>query len=152
MAGRDAKGKEVDIAMSYRMSGLPAGAKLDLKPRKASSKSTRRTCAHACRLPFVWLLLSNLKPPPPKPECTVGLQLPEGGRLQGSFPETARLWEVLLHFEAQSGGTLVLTKGLDLPPNGEEKKRKADELQEQSLGFMLPVINFMQRDVRGPSC
>jgi hypothetical protein len=81
----------------------------------------------------------------------VGLQLPEGGRVQASFLATTRLWDVLLHFEQQAGeGTakLNLTRRMAEAASTGDKKRKADEPAEGH--YLLPALTYMQREVPHP--
>jgi hypothetical protein len=73
----------------------------------------------------------------------VGLQLPEGGRVQANFPANTRLWDVLLQFEQQGEGKLNLTKRVAAGTG--DKKRKADEPAEGY--YMLPALTYMQREV-----
>jgi len=61
----------------------------------------------------------------------VGLQMPEGGRVQANFPANTSLWDVLLHFEVQSEGKLNLTKRVA----GDQK-------------YLLPAVTYLQREVR----
>ncbi|ELR23697.1 uncharacterized protein ACA1_073410 [Acanthamoeba castellanii str. Neff] len=118
----DAKGKELDLSLSYRLSGLASGAKLEIKRRAASTA---------------------------RASVLVGLQLPEGGRVQASFPATTRLWDVLLHFEQQAGeGTarLNLTRRMAEATSTGDKKRKAD-VEPAEGHYLLPALTYMQREV-----
>jgi len=82
----DARGKELDLSLSYRLSGVAPGAKLEIRRRTgAAAKSSQGS-------------------------VLVALQLPEGGRVQASLPLSTRLWDVLLHFEQESDNRLNLTK------------------------------------------
>lgn len=113
------KGKDLDLSLAFRLSGLISGAKLEI--------------VQLSRSPSV---------------VTVGLQLPESeargtpnGRLVDKFPSTTTLWLVLRKFEAGvagNGSTRNLTaRGVPATSNGESGPGR--------LFYEMPVVQVMGR-------
>ncbi|CAG8065152.1 unnamed protein product [Penicillium olsonii] len=112
--------KQLDLSLSFRLSGLSSGAKLEL--------------VQASRSPSV---------------VTVGLQLPESevrgapnGRILDKFPSTTTLWLVLRKFEAGVAGS-GLTRNLTsraVPSTG-------DASGAGRLNYEIPVLQIMEREV-----
>jgi len=83
--------KEVDLSLTYRLSGLPTHAKLTLS-RKAASTEPQ--------------------------EVNVALQI-SSNRLIHKFPPAVSLWEILKYWEKEKG--LNLTNDGDILPNSKDK-------------------------------
>jgi tether containing UBX domain for GLUT4 len=66
------KGKELDLSLTFRLSGLVSNGKLELKRRQVSVTTS---------------------------QVTIALQLPEGGRVQGVFNPQTSLWAIITHYE-----------------------------------------------------
>ncbi|PYI34864.1 hypothetical protein BP00DRAFT_422792 [Aspergillus indologenus CBS 114.80] len=112
------KGKELDMSLVFRLSGLASGAKLEL--------------VQSSRSPSV---------------VTVALQLPESeargapnGRLMDKFPSTTTIWFILRKFEAGvAGGTSTRNlTGRGVPSGNEGAGR---------LYYETPVVQVLQREL-----
>ncbi|KAJ5342554.1 hypothetical protein N7541_011678 [Penicillium brevicompactum] len=113
--------KQLDLSLSFRLSGLSSGAKLEL--------------VQASRSPSV---------------VTVGLQLPESetrgapnGRILDKFPSTTTLWLVLRKFEAGVAGsnqTRNLTSRAVPSTDGAEGGAGR-------LYYEIPVLQILEREV-----
>lgn len=111
------KGKQLDLSLAFRLTGLSSGAKLEL--------------VQLSRSPSV---------------VTVALQLPEqeargapNGRLVDKFPSTTTIWLLLRKFEAGVAGstsTRNLT-GRGVPANGETGR----------LLYETPVVQILDREL-----
>jgi tether containing UBX domain for GLUT4 len=115
------KGKQVDLSLSYRLSGLIPGAKLEL--------------VQLSRSPSV---------------VTVALQLPESeargalnGRLLDKFPSTTTLWLVLRKFEAGVAGNTstrnLTARGVPVAGSGDKGSGR--------LFYEMPVIQILEREL-----
>ncbi|EAW10209.1 putative UBX domain protein [Aspergillus clavatus NRRL 1] len=115
------KSKQVDLSLSFRLSGLASGAKLEL--------------VQLSRSPSV---------------VTVALQLPESeargvpnGRLLDKFPSTTTLWLVLRKFEAgvAGGGSPrnFTARGIPIATAGNEGSGR--------LFYETPVVQIMGREL-----
>jgi tether containing UBX domain for GLUT4 len=112
--------KQLDLSLSFRLSGLSSGAKLEL--------------VQASRSPSV---------------VTVGLQLPESeargapnGRILDKFPSTTTLWLVLRKFEAGvagSGLTRNLTSRAVPSTDGGDGAGR--------LYYEVPVLQILEREL-----
>ncbi|RAL08994.1 putative UBX domain protein [Aspergillus homomorphus CBS 101889] len=112
------KGKELDMSLVFRLSGLTSGAKLEL--------------VQSSRSPSV---------------VTVALQLPESeargapnGRLMDKFPSTTTIWFILRKFEAgvAGGATTRNLTGRGVPSGNEGAGR---------LYYETPVVQVLQREL-----
>ncbi|KXS16045.1 hypothetical protein M427DRAFT_31957 [Gonapodya prolifera JEL478] len=92
----------LDLSLPIRFANLASGAKLDLIPSSASSRS-------------------STSQPLPAAQVNIALQLEEGGRVTSQFPSDTTLWDVLLAFERISGRTLNLTRRQGVPPKDPSK-------------------------------
>ncbi|KAJ5194005.1 GLUT4 regulating protein TUG [Penicillium cf. griseofulvum] len=112
--------KQLDLSLSYRLSGLISGAKLEL--------------VQLSRSPSV---------------VTVGLQLPESeargapnGRILDKFPSTTTLWMVLRKFEAGVAGTgpvrNLTSRAVPSAEGGDVAGR---------LYYEIPVLQILEREV-----
>ncbi|KGO76087.1 GLUT4 regulating protein TUG [Penicillium italicum] len=112
--------KQLDLSLSYRLSGLISGAKLEL--------------VQLSRSPSV---------------VTVGLQLPESeardapnGRILDKFPSTTTLWMVLRKFEAGVAGSGPLrnltSRAVPSADGGDVAGR---------LYYEIPVLQILEREV-----
>jgi tether containing UBX domain for GLUT4 len=112
--------KQLDLSLSYRLSGLSSGAKLEL--------------VQISRSPSV---------------VTVGLQLPESeargapnGRILDKFPSTTTLWMVLRKFEAGVAGTgparNLTSRAVPSADGGDVAGR---------LYYEIPVLQILEREV-----
>lgn len=112
--------KQLDLSLSYRLSGLSSGAKLEL--------------VQISRSPSV---------------VTVGLQLPESeargapnGRILDKFPSTTTLWMVLRKFEAGVAGTgparNLTSRAVPSADGGDAAGR---------LYYEIPVLQILEREV-----
>jgi tether containing UBX domain for GLUT4 len=110
--------KQLDLSLSFRLSGLSSGAKLEL--------------VQASRSPSV---------------VTVGLQLPESeargapnGRILDKFPSTTTLWLVLRKFEAGVAGSGLTrnftSRAVPVTDDGESSG---------SLYYEAPVLQILER-------
>ncbi|KAE8373464.1 GLUT4 regulating protein TUG-domain-containing protein [Aspergillus bertholletiae] len=115
------KGKEVDLSLSFRLSGLIPGAKLEL--------------VQLSRSPSV---------------VTVALQLPESEargasnvRLMDKFPSTTSLWLILRKFEAGVAGNASIrnltARGIPVTGNGDNGSGR--------LFYETPVIQILEREL-----
>lgn len=115
------KGKQLDLSLAFRLSGLISGAKLEL--------------VQLSRSPAV---------------VTVALQLPESeasglpnGRLMDKFPSTTTLWHILRKFEAGvagGGSTRNLTaRGVPALDNGNTGAGR--------LFYEMPVVQALGREL-----
>ncbi|GMG23732.1 hypothetical protein AFCA_005896 [Aspergillus flavus] len=115
------KGKQVDLSLSFRLSGLISGAKLEL--------------VQLSRSPSV---------------VTVALQLPEpeargapNGRLLDKFPSTTSLWFILRKFEAGVAGNASIrnltARGAPVTGNGDNGSGR--------LFYETPVIQILEREL-----
>ncbi|PYH47460.1 putative UBX domain protein [Aspergillus saccharolyticus JOP 1030-1] len=113
------KGKELDMSLVFRLSGLTSGAKLEL--------------VQSSRSPSV---------------VTVALQLPESeargapnGRLMDKFPSTTTIWFILRKFEAGVAGGTSKTRNLTGRgvPSGNEGAGR--------LYYETPVVQVLQREL-----
>ncbi|KAB8254883.1 GLUT4 regulating protein TUG-domain-containing protein [Aspergillus pseudonomiae] len=115
------KGKQVDLSLAFRLSGLISGAKLEL--------------VQLSRSPSV---------------VTVALQLPESeargapnGRLMDKFPSTTSLWFILRKFEAGVAGNASIrnltARGAPVTGNGENGSGR--------LFYETPVIQILEREM-----
>ncbi|KAF7592892.1 hypothetical protein BBP40_012304 [Aspergillus hancockii] len=115
------KGKQVDLSLSYRLSGLIPGAKLEL--------------VQLSRSPSV---------------VTVALQLPESeargapnGRVLDRFPSTTTLWLVLRKFEAGVAGNTstrnLTARGVPVTGSGDNGSGR--------LFYEMPVLQIMEREL-----
>lgn len=114
-------GKQLDLSLSYRLSGLTTGAKLEL--------------VQASRSPSV---------------VTVALQLPESeahgapnGRILDKFPSSTTLWLVLRKFEAGVAGAGPLrnltARGVPATTDGNSGAG--------SLFYEIPVLRILEREL-----
>lgn len=112
--------KQLDLSLSYRLSGLSSGAKLEL--------------VQLSRSPSV---------------VTVGLQLPESeardapnGRILDKFPSTTTLWMVLRKFEAGVAGSgpvrNLTSRAVPSADGGDVAGR---------LYYEIPVLQILEREV-----
>ncbi|KAK4867541.1 hypothetical protein LT330_001051 [Penicillium expansum] len=112
--------KQLDLSLSYRLSGLISGAKLEL--------------VQLSRSPSV---------------VTVGLQLPESeahdapnGRILDKFPSTTTLWMVLRKFEAGVAGSgpvrNLTSRAVPSADGGDVAGR---------LYYEIPVLQILEREV-----
>jgi len=112
--------KQLDLSLSFRLSGLSSGAKLEL--------------VQASRSPSV---------------VTVGLQLPESeargapnGRILDKFPSTTTLWLVLRKFEAGVAGTgqtrNLTSRAVPSTDGGDGAGR---------LYYEIPVLQILEREL-----
>ncbi|KAJ5889968.1 hypothetical protein N7504_010778 [Penicillium tannophilum] len=113
--------KQLDLSLSFRLSGLSSGAKLEL--------------VQASRSPSV---------------VTVGLQLPESeaqgapnGRIQDKFPSTTTLWLVLRKFEAGVAGNgqkrNFTARGVPSTTDGDSGSGR--------LFYEIPVLRILEREL-----
>lgn len=113
--------KQLDLSLSFRLSGLSSGAKLEL--------------VQASRSPSV---------------VTVGLQLPESeargapnGRILDKFPSTTTLWLVLRKFEAGVAGS---SQTRNLTSRAVPSTDGADGGAGR-LYYEIPVLQILEREV-----
>ncbi|KAI9184287.1 hypothetical protein H9P43_003340 [Blastocladiella emersonii ATCC 22665] len=114
----------LDLSLSVRFANLASGAKLDLVRR---SGAAMRRAANAV--------------------VKIALQLEDGGRTIDTYPATTRLWEILLHVEGKSQGTINLTRRVGHPKDG--SKSLLGKLQS-AVGqdeYMIPTLNIANREV-----
>ncbi|KAE8148564.1 putative UBX domain protein [Aspergillus avenaceus] len=115
------KGKQVDLSLAFRLSGLTSGAKLEL--------------VQLSRSPSV---------------VNVALQLPEceshgapNGRLMDKFPSTTTLWLVLRKFEAGVAGSSLTrnltARGVPVTGNGDGGAGR--------LFYEMPVVQIIGREL-----
>ncbi|KAE8394579.1 GLUT4 regulating protein TUG-domain-containing protein [Aspergillus alliaceus] len=115
------KGKQVDLSLSFRLSGLIPGAKLEL--------------VQLSRSPSI---------------VTVALQLPESeargapnGRLLDKFPSTTTLWLVLRKFEAGVAGNTstrnLTARGVPVTGSGDNGSGR--------LFYETPVLQVLEREL-----
>jgi len=78
--------KELDLSLTYRLSGLPSNAKLTLVKRTSTANQ----------------------------EVTIGLQTPQNERLVGKFSPSTSLWDILKYWEKEKG--LNFTTDSDILP------------------------------------
>ncbi|KAJ5938731.1 hypothetical protein N7466_001865 [Penicillium verhagenii] len=113
--------KQLDLSLSFRLSGLSSGAKLEL--------------VQASRSPSV---------------VTVGLQLPESeahgapnGRILDKFPSTTTLWLMLRKFEAGVAGSgqvrNLTARGVPSTTDGESGSGR--------LFYEIPVLRILEREL-----
>ncbi|KAJ5655400.1 hypothetical protein N7507_007350 [Penicillium longicatenatum] len=113
--------KQLDLSLSFRLSGLSSGAKLEL--------------VQASRSPSV---------------VTVGLQLPESeaqgapnGRILDKFPSTTTLWLVLRKFEAGVAGSgqvrNLTARGVPSMTDGNSGSGR--------LYYEIPVLRILEREL-----
>ncbi|KAJ6108394.1 hypothetical protein N7523_009717 [Penicillium sp. IBT 18751x] len=114
-------GKQLDLSLSYRLSGLLSGAKLEL--------------VQLSRSPSV---------------VTVALQLPESeargapnGRILDKFPSSTTLWQVLRKFEAGVAGAGPLR---NLTARGVPATTDGDS-GAGSLFYEIPVLRILEREL-----
>lgn len=110
--------KQVDLSRTYRLSGLPSGAKLDL--------------VQSSRSPSV---------------VSVALQPPDGGsRLTQKFPSNTSLWQILRVFES-SPGSDGAPQNLNFTQRGTSQMGGAGSSGGGRLNYEMPVLNVMGRDL-----
>ncbi|KAJ5647151.1 hypothetical protein N7490_003523 [Penicillium lividum] len=113
--------KQLDLSLTFRLSGLSSGAKLEL--------------VQASRSPSV---------------VTVGLQLPESeaqgapnGRIQDKFPSTTTLWLILRKFEAGVAGNgqvrNLTARGVPSTIDGDSGSGR--------LFYESPVLRILEREL-----
>jgi len=85
--------KELDLSLTFRLSGLPSNAKLTLVKRTSTANQ----------------------------EVTIGLQTPKNERLVGKFPPPTSLWDILRYWEQEKG--LNFTTDSDILPDSPDKVR-----------------------------
>ncbi|KAJ5666068.1 uncharacterized protein N7477_008516 [Penicillium maclennaniae] len=114
-------GKQLDLSLSYRLSGLLSGAKLEL--------------VQLSRSPSV---------------VTVALQLPDSeargapnGRILDKFPSSTTLWQVLRKFEAGVAGAGPLR---NLTARGVPATKDGDS-GAGSLFYEIPVLRILEREL-----
>ncbi|EAU34533.1 conserved hypothetical protein [Aspergillus terreus NIH2624] len=115
------KGKQLDLSLAFRLSGLSSGAKLEL--------------VQLSRSPSV---------------VTVALQLPESeargvpnGRLMDKFPSTTTIWLLLRKFEAGVAGTSSTRNltGRGVPVTGTNNEAAG------RLYYETPVVQILDREL-----
>nr|KAJ3420781.1 Tether containing UBX domain for GLUT4 [Polyrhizophydium stewartii] len=117
------KKQTLDLSLSVRFANLAPGAKLTLH---------RRTAADA---------------PVGSQQVDIALQLDEGGRVTGRFETSTTLWEILVHFETKSGGSLNITKRTGVPPSGAKGLAKAlEKMAPKAPVYILPACVFMNQE------
>ncbi|KAJ3046254.1 Tether containing UBX domain for GLUT4 [Rhizophlyctis rosea] len=110
----------LDLALSVRFANLAAGAKLTLVRTRASSAGGG--------------------------QVAIALQTDDGTRLMDKFPTTIKLWDILVHFEKKSNGSLNLTTRTGVPPPNEKQKFMKAFLKPNATVYMMPICIFMNQE------
>ncbi|KAJ9645380.1 hypothetical protein H2199_003388 [Coniosporium tulheliwenetii] len=110
--------KQIDLSRTYRLSGLPSGAKLDLVQSSRSPSAV-----------------------------SVALQPPDGGsRLTQKFPSNTSLWQILRVFESNPGSDGA-PQNLNFTQRGTPQMGGAGSSGGGRLNYEMPVLNVMGRDL-----
>ncbi|RKO89871.1 hypothetical protein BDK51DRAFT_18167 [Blyttiomyces helicus] len=112
------RGQPLDLSLSVRFANLAPGAKL---------------------------LLCRVKAAQVGGVVAIALQTEEGGRLMDKFPTSTSLWDILVHFEQKSEGTLNLTSRVGTPPSKKPSIMKALGKKLPDV-FMIPVCILMNHE------
>jgi hypothetical protein len=109
------KSNAVDETLTLRFANFPHGTKLQLGPRKVKAAQPIR----------------------------VALQLPDGTRLQDSFPSSVSFWHMLEQFEQKSDGQHNFTHKRGRPT--EEEQSGPIKIHYTVDGDMRPVLSALNR-------
>jgi tether containing UBX domain for GLUT4 len=109
--------KQVDLSLTFRLSGLPSGAQLELV------QSSRTATA-----------------------INVALQLPDNQRLTEKFSSTTSIWQILRAFESGAAGGTGSTGPSNFTQRGIAKQENGNPGAGR-LYYETPVVNVMGREL-----
>ncbi|RMD44332.1 hypothetical protein DV735_g839, partial [Chaetothyriales sp. CBS 134920] len=119
--------KQVDLSRTFRLSGLPPGAKLELVQLSKSAG----------------VVSVALQLPPGDPEAA-GVP---NGRLTDKFPGDTTLWQILRRFEEGVAGGGTATGAAATKRNLTQRAQPSTDNGTGRLFYQQPVLNLMNREI-----